>query len=293
MVFGEIASGLSLLDRLQKILNKWRGGTQAEPESIATRFVRLHESHGVHRNQIPRFLGCNLTLSDMQDDDFLLEKLSEEILVDTCRRFSIRREWLDGADSIIYPVHDFYKSPEEFSNFIDSIIEPEPVGRVSGILVAPEENKWGVNALLLLQETIDYIGDKPIYRYHICNDWAFRYWKARAYLASCVAIAWKRKIYIHGVTKPEEYINEYAYGESLLGWKGEGFWAIGHKDWTPEDMLDTPEVFLKDVDPEIDEYGLKSALNLWLELESRGLMDPGFPYSRKAFEDALLELKKY
>ena len=32
----------------------------AEVDSVASRFIRLFENHGVHRNQIPRFFGHGL-----------------------------------------------------------------------------------------------------------------------------------------------------------------------------------------------------------------------------------------
>ena len=52
-----------------------------------------------------------------------------------------------------------------------------------------------------------------------------------------------------------------------------------------------PEVFLKGVDPEKDNYGIKSGLELWLDLDEQGLMDSGFRTSaRQTFEE---ELAKY
>jgi hypothetical protein len=44
-------------------------------DSVVSRFVRLFETHGVHRNQIPRFLGVGLSVRDVQDDASLIDKL--------------------------------------------------------------------------------------------------------------------------------------------------------------------------------------------------------------------------
>lgn len=52
-----------------------------------------------------------------------------------------------------------------------------------------------------------------------------------------------------------------------------------------------PELFLKDVDPERNSFGIKSGLKLWLELEEQGLMDIGMQKNaRTLFEQ---ELTKY
>lgn len=57
MVFGEIESALSIWDRFRNWYRSRRSRAVPLVESVATRFVRLLESHGVHRNQIPRFIG--------------------------------------------------------------------------------------------------------------------------------------------------------------------------------------------------------------------------------------------
>jgi hypothetical protein len=118
------------------------------------------------------------------------------------------------------------------------------------------------------------------------------YWKSRAYLTACVAIAWKRNAYIRGVILPSKEIDRIVNGNALLGWEGEGEWMLGFTSWYPEDMALEPEVFLNGVDPERDNFGIKSALQMWLELEQRGLMDAGInvEQARPKFQK---ELAKY
>jgi len=275
MVFGEIISALSIWDRFWKWHGSRKNPATPPPETVAARFVRLFETHGVHRNQIPRFFGYELTLKDIQNDESLLTKLDEDMLSSACARFAVRREWLDGAETQAHPYHDFYKYPKEFLRFLDSLKANNPEGNLQGVLIAPNERAWDAGALLLLQETIGHIGDKSIYRYHLCNNWTFSYWKARAYLTACVAIAWKMKIYIHGINEPKNTIDQIAYGETLLGWQGEGIWKFGSVTWNPEDMALEPNEFLNGIDPEKENFGLKSALKLWLELQEEGLMDAG------------------
>lgn len=62
-----------LLDRLVRQLRGSKGGKS--PESVAARFVRLFEAHGVHRNQIARLFGRGLTLATVQTEGALLTVL--------------------------------------------------------------------------------------------------------------------------------------------------------------------------------------------------------------------------
>ncbi|HYD57382.1 MAG TPA: hypothetical protein VEB41_10790, partial [Burkholderiales bacterium] len=62
-------------------------------DTLAARFVSLFESHGVHRNQIPRFLNAGLALRDVQDDSALVSGLNDSLLDAACEKFAVRREW--------------------------------------------------------------------------------------------------------------------------------------------------------------------------------------------------------
>jgi len=288
-VLGEVEAALSLWDRLKKWWDSKRNPPQ---ESVATRFVRLFESHGVHRNQIPRFIGHGLTLRDVKDDAALLEKLDEALLEAACAKFAVRREWLDGAEEQIHPCHDFYREPEGFAKFLEMLVSRNPDAQWYGVLLVPEEQIGEAWALIILQEPIGMIGDKTIYRYHLLNNWLFSYWRSRAYLTACIAIAWKRKLYIHGRKMPAKEIEALAEGHKLLGWDGGEFWEVRYMKWYPEDMALEPDAFLDGVDRERDDYGITSALQLWLDLDARGLMDTGLNLE-PARQKFARELAKY
>jgi len=259
--------------------------------TIVSRFIEVFENHGVHRNQIPRFFGHGLTLADVQDDNKLLSKLTEDMLYSVCKKFAIRREWLDGAEAQIYTFHDFYKKPSKALEFIESLKADNPDDELIGVLIAPEESKYRAEAIVIIQETIGYVGDKSIYRYHLCNNWLFSYWKPRAYLAAFVAMAWKNNIYIHGIYKPKEFIDELASGEKLLGWQGDDIYIFGHIDWYPEDMALDPDIYLNGVDKESNNHGLVAGLQLWLKLHDLGYMDTEFEDARNKFEAELNRIK--
>lgn len=288
MVFSEINSALSLWEKLKG----WYRSRSPQPETIVTRFVRLFENHGVHRNQIPRFIGHGLTLKDVQDDDSLLAKLDEPLLEAACEKFAVRREWLDGAEEQIHPCHDFYKSPQEFADFLKEKMAANPDSDWHGVLVAPEDKRGDAWALLILQETVGWVGDKPVYRHHLCNNWRFSYWKARAYLAACVAIAWRNRAFVLGRYLPKREIDKLAYGRTLLGWQGTGIWGFHGGGWYAENLALDPGAFLDGVAPEEANFGIKSGLGLWLELEEQGYMNVGInsvisPNPRQSFQREL------
>src|SRR5579859_2513732 len=150
----------------QTIGKLWRAfrKQQEEKHSLAKRFIDLFEDHGISRNQIPGFMGYELRVADVKNYEVLLPKLSEELLNAVSTKFSIRREWLDGADSQIYPTHDFYKYPENFVAFIEELSKRNPESDLCGRLLIPAELDDRAPALIILQETIGLIGAKAIYR---------------------------------------------------------------------------------------------------------------------------------
>lgn len=239
--------------------------------------------------QIPRFFGHGLTVKDVQDDQSLLGKLDEPLLEAACERFGVRREWLNGAEPQVYSCHDFYKHPERVQPFLTKLRESKPEGELDGTLIAPEGNKG--EALVLLSELIAWVGDKPIYRYHLCSGWLFDYWKSRAYLTALVAVCWKNGVYIRGTYLPEKEIERIASGEALICSEDGDPGVSGPRLWYPEDMALKPDVFHFGVDPEHDHFGFKSALELWLDLEQQGHMATGLAMYSKASRRAAFEAK--
>jgi len=293
---GEISLGLNIFDRLRKLWAWGKSKQEKRTESVAERFLRLFESHGVHRNQIPRFFDHGLTLQDVQSETTLLAKLDEAILEAACALFSVRRPWLDGAEDQVFPIHRFYKQPSEFVEYIGSLKATNPDGDISGVVLAPINPSQDPEALLVLQEAVGWIGDKPIYRYHLCDEWVLPYWKSRAYLTACIAIAWRQNVFIHGVYVDEDRLKTLVGGFVLPTWSSDGIWSFGSKRWDPEDMALRPEAFLYGLDPERDNYGLKAGLRLWLSLCDEGLMKTGLEMFgtdeiRQSFSRALDQIK--
>lgn len=286
MLFGEVNSVFSIFDRIAGI---WKKQKIKSVISVSHRFVELFEAHGVNRNQIPRFFGHDITLGDLTDDTLLLAKLTEPVLDAACSLFSVRREWLDGTEEEAYAHHDFYKSPQNFEQFISRIKSANPEVDLGGYLIVPDSTAKNDPAVLILEEAIDAVGDTVIYRYHLCDDWVFSYWKSRAYLTACVAIAWKKQVFIKGRYGSQRELLSLTSKQTLPG-------AIlncltSGRRWYAEDLALQPEDYLREINPEQDSFGLISALRQWLHLDDDGWMETGLQKEvRSAFE---AELAKY
>lgn len=287
MIFVELESFFSLLGRAKRFVTE---ATSANP-SIASRFVKIFESHAIHRNQIPHFVNGKLTHAQVQDDETLLNALDEELLVEATSKFAVRRGWLDGADRQIYPLHDFYKKPEQFATWIETL-SSQP-GSSTGVLMVAKDEAHEFDALLVFEEQFAWIGEKPIYRYHLCNNCMFSYWKSRAYLTACVALAWKRSVYVSGRYVGIDNIRQYQEGQAFLNYSFDSALPMSGQHWYPEDLALRPDVFLEGLDE--DAFGRRSGLELWLRLHKMGLMDsnlPSVPSAQPAFKSALNELRR-
>ncbi len=285
MIFSELDSLLSVAEKLR---NYFSAGGKKEELSVAGRFLRLFEAHGVHRNQIPRLLPDFLSLSDVETEQSLTKALTNEALDFSCDLFSVRRDWIDGASDQIYPLHDFYKQPSEFREFVSTIASNTKTNPL-GMVLRAESEKFEDTALIILQEGVAFLGETPIYRYHICNNWMDSYWKSRAYLTACIAIAWGIDFYLSGRETDIATVRMYNEGENFLGCGANGVYSLKGARWYPEDMALVPAKYLEGINPEVENYGIRSALELWLELESNGFMKTGLPYNsvRSEFEAAL------
>lgn len=286
-MIGEALSIVKLIETIGKFVAWLRKARSRPAETVAGRFIRLFESHDVHRNQIPRFFDHGLTLKDVQDEISLLAKLDEPMLDAASKLFGVRREWLEGAESEIYPCHDFYKHPESVAPFLEALKASNPDGNLDGVLIAPEEQAG--DALIILSEVAGWIGDKAIHRHHLLNNWIYDYWKSRGYLTACVAIAWKHGVRIRGIYSPAKEIKRVAYGKVLMGGHAAGSTPSRRGALYPEDMALRPDAFLKGIDRERDNFGITSALGLWLMLEEQGYMATGLPMYQRDVIRGLFE----
>lgn len=253
----------------------------AEVDSVASRFIRLFEKHGVHRNQIPRFFGHGLSLADVDDNKILLTKLSPEILQAACELFAVRLEWLEGVDKQIYETHDFYKCPEAYAEFIGQLINGRDY-QIFASLVLSTDPYSQEDALLILEESIGKNGNEQVMRYHLCSNWFSKYWKSRADLTACIAMTAKHPVVMKG-TKTPANIETFCAGEEFIAdlvnlpYTFERDWLLRkrYKPWYPDDWLFNPQDYLDGVDEGL--FGKISALECWLYHFDKGNLQTRIP----------------
>lgn len=244
-------------------------------DSVALRFIRLFESHGVHRNQIPEFFGHNVTLADVQTEERLVEKLTPEILSDAAELFFINSEWLAHGHGDIYPKHHFYKQPEKFGQFIDKQRSKYEKHHFQCKVFRSERKTTAeYDALLILKTPIGELGDRFIYAYHICPGWMTYYWKSAADLACCISQSMQRKVYPHGCIVQESWLSEIMNCQKLLEYDFEeetmDYPYAGH--WNPGEFSDTAKEFIEPLKINADNYSIPSALDRWWAYYKKGLI---------------------
>jgi hypothetical protein len=295
-MLNEIAAGFSLWDRFKKHFAPEKQA--AEVDSVASRFIRLFDKHGVHPNQIPRFFGHGLTLADVADHEKLLSKLTHEMLQSACELFAVRLKWLEGVDEKIYETHDFYKHPEDYAEFLAQLIADDE-HRIIARLVLSTDPYREEDALLVLEEQIDSIDDEPVVRYHVCSGWVNKYWKSRADLTACIAMTLKQHIYIKE-WRTRLKIQAFCAGEGFMtdlyhlpfAFERDWLFRPRYKKWHPDQWLYDPKSYLDGVDEEDNNFGITSALERWLYYFDKGYLETGY-HRENARAEFAAKLDKY
>lgn len=287
----QIEAFFSLTERFKRFLAKRKEAAPAE--TLAGRFFRLFEAHGVHRNQILRFFGHGLQLKDVQSEAALLQCLTDAHLADACALFGVQRQWLErGEGSAHQRMGQFYGNPLAFGTYLDEMLaartclQEYPVtAQLWGVLLPNRE----VDATLRLAEPIGLLNDEVIYRYRHVDCGPLGYWKARVSTAALVAQALRHALWITGRVCDDKKPRHQTYESDL--WANEEVDALlgASRRMDVVGWLLEPEALLEGVDPERDRFGVISALKMWLKLDAEGLMS--YPHAgedrRAVFEAAL------
>jgi len=243
-------------------------------DTLPSRFIALFESHGVHRNQIPDFFDHTIDLHDCANEAELLKKLNTQTLKDAAELFGVNLEWLQGASTEIYDIPSFYKDNEACEEYLSNLKFSKPDANFSAYVLTPNTNKHNRdtnNAVILITEVIGYINEREIYRYRIVGKAQNTYWKARAYFAVSCALLIKYGFQPIGQAVNEQWLISLNEGKILIDYD----FTEGYQDfilpngslWYVDEFLECPEKYLAGVDPEIDNFGHISALEMWLEFK--------------------------
>lgn len=290
----QVEAFFTLLDRFKR----FRGvkSQPPAPESLAGRFFRLFEAHGVHRNQIPRFFGHGLQLKDVQDEAALLPCLTDTHVADACQLFGVERQWLERGEGNAQARHHFYLQPVVFGHFLDATLaacKAMPHVEIAVTLFGVLDGRSKVESTLVVSEPIGFWNGEVIYRYHLVDAGPLGYWKARVSTAAMVAQAMRHATWVSGRNCDAKLLEELTDQKDLVGMQEWERLTLGSRRFEVDDWLLEPSALLDGVDPERNRFGTLSALGLWLKLDAEGLMK--HPYgqagTREKFESALEQQK--
>jgi hypothetical protein len=249
--------------------------------NTAQRFIRLFEAHGISRAQIPRFFGHNLTIYQVEDETELSKILDTNLLEAVATLFGIRLEWLEGGTDELYDINHFYKQPQKFGEWLDSLTADTDKIKIDGWLLTTKFKTDQYDALILMREKIGELADENIYRYYFCEQWIYGYWKCRADIAACVAQGWKRNQYITGSMLTQKVFNKIISLKFVPDSELEGT-VIANQRFQAEDLTLNPNFFVQGLSE--GQFGIENAVALWLEYQQLGFMDSGFGNQRSVFE---------
>lgn len=288
-MFDQVEAFFSLVDRLKRYWGK--RSQQPEPETLAGRFFRLFEAHGIHRNQIPRFFGHGLQLRDVQDEAALMQCLTDTHLADACQLFGVERQWLERGEGNAHLRHHFYLQPIALGQFLDGVLARKALSEmdVNATLFGVLDRHSQVESTLLLSEPIGMLNAEVIFRYHYVDAGPMGYWKSRVSTAGLVAQAINRKVWVNGRYCDAKLLHDLTYAKDLMGVQEHDLLMTRSRRFEIDDWLLEPVALLDGVDPEKNGFGTISALELWLKLNDEGLMKHPFakPDTRAKFEVAL------
>jgi hypothetical protein len=294
VAIGQVLGFARTVESIQRLWGKWCPKPAAE--TLAGRFFRLFEAHGVHRNQIPRFFGHGLQLKDVQDEAALLPCLTDTHVADACQLFGVERQWLERGEGNARVRHHFYLQPVVFGNFLDAALvacKALPNAEVTATLFGVLEGRSEVESILVVSEPIGFLNDDVIYRYHLVNAGPLGYWKARVSTAALVAQAMRHATWVTGRNCNAKLFEELTDQKDLVGIREFERLTHGSRHFEVDDWLLEPTALLDGVDPERNRFGTLSALEHWLKLDTEGLMK--HPYgqagTRAKFEAALEQQK--
>lgn len=138
---------------------------------VPQRLIQLFREHGIEASQIPRIFP-KFSLSDLSSDESLLKKLTPELIDEIATLFSVRSEWLEGVDDIVYSAYSCYNEPTRFFDLFNKVKHLGMNFPARVITCAENLNSQVRDSqpiLLIVLDEIALLGDEVIYRYYIID----------------------------------------------------------------------------------------------------------------------------
>ena len=144
-------------------------------------------------------------------------------------------------------------------------------------MLLPKGGDADMEAVLLVAEPIATFNGDWVERIHWVAGGPPDYWRCRGYLASYVAAADQCNVMLRAQRMSNAVLTKKVMDVDLVGSTALDHLHSGRDRVDALKWLEDPKAFLSGVDPEQNNFGVQSALRLWLELEALGLMRGAAP----------------
>ncbi|WP_412500795.1 hypothetical protein [Shewanella chilikensis] len=289
MIFGEALAFI----QLAKLPFDWfKKQLATDPETPASRFIALFNAHGVKPSQIPDFFGHALSIADCQSAESLTKVLTSGHIEKAATLFGVNKDWLDCASEQVYEPRNFYKNPQGFEAYIDSLSANRSMP-LRATLYQPTRNKPFYpehSGLLMISVPIGEVNQRTIYRFDLVRYECAFYWRTRGYLAVNLAYMLRKYAVVFSCyVKPKILepiaqglcLPEYEYSsQAAFAVRAQGHCAI-------EALISCPERYLQDIDPERESFGHHAALDLWLSMAAKMKIGNDHTHVVASFENTL------
>ncbi|QYK14671.1 hypothetical protein K0I63_09425 [Shewanella rhizosphaerae] len=271
MIFSEVIAFI----QLAKLPFDWiKKQLATVPETPASRFIALFNAHGVKPSQIPDFFGHGLSIGDCQSAESLTKVLTSGHIEKATKLFSVNKDWLDCASEQVYEPQSFYKNPQGFESYIDSLCANSSMP-VRAELYLPTRSKPFYpdhTGLLMISVPIGEVNQRTIYRFELVLYEGAFYWRTRGYLAVNLAYMLRKYSVVFGCYVPPKLLEPIAQGLRLPVYEYASQRASAIRvqgRCSIEELVSCPAAFLQDVDPERENFGHRAALELWLSMADK------------------------
>jgi len=214
---------------------------EAPVRTVAYRFLKLFNDHGVKNTQIQRLIP-EVTLEKVTDPMAMLPALTNDVLDRTAKLFGIERAWLDGVDLRMCRCRAAYQCPQEFFDELAALSRPHVWHPVRAFCVDPKfDRKSGKRQPLVLvfaEKIADWDDGGELVRFRpLTEEWLWDYPKSRLQLKAMLRAAHDHcgisVVPIHVVD--EKTLRELAEGQVVPP-------SVRHEhDVSLEDYILTPE----------------------------------------------------
>ncbi|MBX3728504.1 MAG: hypothetical protein KF858_04900 [Candidatus Sumerlaeia bacterium] len=163
---------------------------EAPVRTVAYRFLKVFNDHGVKNTQIQRLVP-EVTLDRVTDPIALLPALTNDVLTRTAKTLGIERAWLDGVQERMYRHHGSYQNPAAFFDVVRGLEKPFVGHALRAYCMDPNldirKGRPQPIVLVFAEKICDWDDDGELLRFiPFTEEWDWGYPKSRLQLKATI-----------------------------------------------------------------------------------------------------------